>query len=59
MILFNESEMCKHIDQLLIDGKYEEAIPFIEEVWEKEAQAEKAMLGELSRKLNALEKAKK
>ena len=50
--------MHEYIDQLLIDGKAEEAIPLIEEVWKKEAQAEKEIIEDLNRRLDTLEKRK-
>lgn len=53
-----ENKIHEYIDQLLIDGKAEEAIPLIEEVWKKEAQAEKEMIGDLNRRLDTLEKRK-
>lgn len=59
MVLLKENEICKHIDQLLINGKYDEAIPFIEEAWVKRAQRETKILGNLIRKLNALEATEK
>jgi hypothetical protein len=48
--------MHKYIDQLLLDGKEEEAIPLIEEVWRKEAQEEKEAIEAVARRLEALEK---
>lgn len=48
--------MHEYIDQLLIDGKEEEAILLIEQVWKKEAQAGKEMIADLSRRLNSLER---
>ena len=48
--------MNKYIDQLLVDGKTEEAIPLIEEVWRKEGQVEKEMVADIKRRLDALEK---
>lgn len=39
-----------------MDGKEEEAIPLIEEVWKKEAQAEKEIIADINRRLDTLEK---
>lgn len=50
--------MHDRIDQLLIDGKKEEAILLIEKVWEKERQAENKIIADLSRKIEGLEKRK-
>ena len=50
----------KQIDQLLIDGKEEEAIPLIEEVWRKRKENELKKINNLKRlieqKLALLEK---
>lgn len=51
-------KMHDRIDQLLIDGKKEEAILLIERVWEKERQAENKIIADLSRKIEGLEKHK-
>ena len=50
--------MRKYIDQLLMDGKEEEAIPLIEEVWRKEAGEEQKKIADLSRRIDVLEKRK-
>lgn len=41
-----------------MDRKYEEAIPFIEEIWEKEAQENQEIVRMLNKKLDSIEKAK-
>ena len=50
----------KQIDQLLMDGKEEEAIPLIEEVWRKRKEKELKKINNLKRlieqKLALLEK---
>lgn len=50
----------KQIDQLLMDGKEEEAIPLIEEVWRKRKEKELKKIDNLKRlieqKLALLEK---
>jgi hypothetical protein len=51
-------KMHEYIDQLLVNGKYEEAIPLIEEVWREDAQEEKKAIEALNRRLEALEKCK-
>jgi hypothetical protein len=51
-----ENKMHKHIDQLLIDGKHEDACILIEEVWQKEAEAANKIVEDLARKLEILEK---
>lgn len=48
--------MRKTIDQLLMDGKEDEAIPLIEKIWEKERQSESKMISDLARKIEDLEK---
>jgi hypothetical protein len=48
--------MHKIIDQLLMEGKDEEAILLIEKVWEKERQTENKTIADLARKIDALEK---
>lgn len=53
--LVKESKMYEYIDQLLIDEKFEEAIPLIEEVWKKEAQVEVEIIADLDQRLDALE----
>jgi hypothetical protein len=45
--------MYNYIDQLIINKKFEEAIPFIEEVWKKQAQAEEKIVADLYRRLDA------
>lgn len=50
------NKMHEAIDQLLMDGKEEDAIPLIEEVWKQEAQAEKEMVENLRRRLEMLGK---
>ncbi len=57
MLPLKENKMHEYIDRLLMDGKEEEeAIPLIEEVWKKEAQAEKEIIADINRRLDALEK---
>lgn len=51
--LLNENKMYNYIDQLIINEKFEEAIPFIEEVWKKQAQAEEKIVADLYRRLDA------
>jgi hypothetical protein len=51
--LLNENKMYNYIDQLIINKKFEEAIPFIEEVWKKQAQAEEKIVADLYRRLDA------
>jgi hypothetical protein len=51
-----KNKMHEYIDQLLADGKYDEAIPLIEKIWEKKAQAEKKIIAGINRQLDALEK---
>jgi len=48
--------MHEYIDQLLANGQYDEAIPLIEKIWEKEAQAKKEIIASINRQLDALEK---
>lgn len=48
--------MHKTIDQLLMDGKEDEAIPLIEKAWEKERQSENKIISDLARKIEDLEK---
>ena len=48
--------MHERIDQLLIDGKEEEAIILIERVWEKERETKNKTIADLARKIDALEK---
>jgi hypothetical protein len=48
--------MHEYIDQLLLNGKEEEAIPLIEGVWKQKAQKEDEILVALIRRLDALEK---
>jgi len=56
MLPLNKNKTHEHIDRLLIAGKKEEAIQLIEEVWKKEAQAEKEIIANINRRLYALEK---
>jgi hypothetical protein len=49
-----ENKMHEHIDDLLRDGKEEDAISLIEQVWAKEAQAEKKAIADFSRRLDVL-----
>jgi hypothetical protein len=51
-----ERKMHKTIDQLLMDGKEDEAIPLIEKIWEKERQSENKIISDLARKIEDLEK---
>jgi len=55
--LLNENKMYNYIDQLIINEKFEEAIPFIEEVWKKEAQVAEEIIADLNRRLYVLENA--
>jgi hypothetical protein len=55
--LLKENKMYKHIDQLIFSEKFEEAIPFIEEVWKKEAQVAEEIIADLNRRLDVLENA--
>ena len=49
--------MYEHIDDLLREGKEEDAISLIEQVWEaKDRQTENKMIADLSRKMAILEK---
>ena len=48
--------MHKYIDQLLIDGKHEDACILINEVWQKEAETANKVVEDLARKLDILEK---
>ncbi|MCE0723986.1 hypothetical protein [Legionella resiliens] len=51
--------MHEYIDQLIINGKYEEAIPLIEEVWEKRGESRERVIADLARRLDALEDLRK
>jgi len=55
MTILKRNSLHNHIDQLLVRGKIEEAIPFIEEAWKQENQAEKEIIASLNRRLEALE----
>ena len=50
--------MHRYIDQLIMDGKEDEAIPLIEEVWRKEEEAKNRMIENLARQIKILEKRK-
>ena len=51
--------MHRYIDQLLMDGKEDEAIPLIEEVWRKEREQTEKEIANLTRKIEALKKERK
>ncbi|MCX7120112.1 MAG: hypothetical protein NTZ86_09675 [Legionellales bacterium] len=48
--------MRKHIDQLLVDGKYEDACILINEFWQKEAEAANKAVENIAKKLDILDK---
>jgi hypothetical protein len=48
--------MHKIIDKLLANGKEDEAIPLIEQAWANKEQKDNAMLANIVRKIETLEK---
>jgi len=47
-------KMHKKIDQLLMDGKDEEAVPLIEEVWRKRKRKEQKKINKLKQLIDQL-----
>lgn len=48
--------MRKHIDQLLREGKEEEAVPLIEEVWRKEKEKEQRKIKDITKQIEDIKR---